>query len=91
MRITFDFESDDIIVVSSLDDEFDDFTIGADNFWKYVVHHELNTYCEDFYDASEPDGHGQRTGTIGREEYFNSHHAIVAQDLEQYLLSKHLI
>ena len=49
----------------------DDFELDIEDFWTFVVNHELNHFCYDFPDPSQADGHGQITGTYTLEEYLS--------------------
>jgi hypothetical protein len=50
----------------------DSFSISIDEFWDFIVEQEFNLYCNDYYDAREYDGHGQETGELTQEEYFEN-------------------
>ena len=86
MGIEFEvLHKEGIIAIVSIDDSFSPVNLSIDKFWGWVERNELNTYCEDFYDPSEPDGHGQNSGTLSFGEYFDLHHELIRKDLLEYL------
>ena len=71
---------------SEVETQPDDYTIPISKFWDFVTEHNLNTYCHDFFDPSQNDGHGQVSGTYTFEEYFNElHYEAIKEDLQKYL------
>lgn len=90
MEKRFDYFVDypeDSITITSIDDEFPDFSISLSRFWNWAKSNNLNQYCEDYYDASEDDGHGQRTGEYTMKEYFDNFHAMAKDDIHGYLIA----
>mgnify|MGYP006275436871 FL=1 len=86
MDIEFEvLHKEGIIAIVSIDDSFSPVNLSIDKFWGWVERNELNTYCEDYYDPSEPDGHGQLTGTLSFGEYFDLYHELIKKDLIDYL------
>jgi hypothetical protein len=76
------------IIIESVDESFDSISIEIDQFWSWVKREGLNEYCEDYYDPNEFDGHGQSSGHLSLEEYFNLHHSLIENDLIKYLTTK---
>jgi hypothetical protein len=84
--MNFDYEiflNDSLIAILPYSGE--DFDIEIQEFWNYVKSRGLHEYCNDYFDASERDGHGQQEGKYSFEEYFNLSHAEIKTDLEKYL------
>lgn len=82
----YDFlEKEDLILIMSNDDSFEDFTIDREAFWRWVVKNELNAYFMDYFDPKERDGHGQVSGKMKRDEYFDMPYQAIKKDLTQYL------
>ena len=89
MRISYEVISQEgIIIIESVDESFDTISIDLDAYWSWVKREGLNQFCDDYYDPSEYDGHGQSSGYFSQEEYFNLHHSIIENDLIKYLKSK---
>lgn len=84
------FQDEGTILISSVDDSFVEYYLKISSFWRWVRANELNTYCNDYYDTSEQDGHGQDAGKLTKEEYFNRHHLIIKEDLIKFLQQSHL-
>ena len=86
MRVEFEYiESDDLLIVSSPDEVFDEVSISADKFWRFVCRHGLNEWCTDFFDPGEPNAHGQRTGKYDKKTYLELNHSLIEKDLIKYL------
>ena len=82
----YDFlEKEDLILIMSNDDSFEDFTIDREAFWRWVVKNDLNAYFMDYFDPKESDGHGQVSGKMKRDEYFGMSYQAIKKDLTQYL------
>jgi hypothetical protein len=89
MKISFEVLSNEgIIIIDSIDESFDTISIELEQFWLWVKRHDLHAYCEDYHDPSERDGHGQRSGFLSQEEYFNLHNSLIEKDLITYLTTK---
>lgn len=89
MRISFEvLENEGTIIIESVDESFDTLSIDLEQYWSWVKREGYNAYCDDYYDPSELDGHGQDSGHLTQEEYFNLHHSLIEQDLITYLKSK---
>ena len=91
MNKNFDYEiiyEEYVIEIMNYNEE--SFSVSLDDFWDFVYKHGFHEYCNDYYDPSEHDGHGQKSGELTREEYFeyvddNS----LKHDLAIYLKKKH--
>lgn len=82
----YDFlDKEDLVLIMSNDDSFEDFTIDKEIYWRWVVKNELNAYVMDFFDPKENDAHGQVSGKLKREDYFSQGYQIVKKDLTTYL------
>lgn len=89
MRISFEvLFNEDTIIVESVDESFDTISLELYKFWDWIKRNELNAFCEDYYDPSESDGHGQRSGYLTLEEYFTQSHSLIEDDLITYLKQK---
>ena len=89
MRISFEvLFKEGTIIVESVDESFDILSLELEKFWDWVKRNDLNAYCEDYYDPSESDGHGQRSGYLNMEEYFSQNHALIEDDIITYLKQK---
>ena len=65
------------------------FSISMSEFWKYVKQNGLNEYCNDYFDPSQIDGHGQDCGVLKRDEYFDiDKNADLKTDLAFFLKNK---
>ena len=92
MPIQFEIlESEGTILIDSTTDAFPTFSLSMDKFWGWVERNGLNGYCEDYYDPSAPDCHGQNVGTLSREAYYNLHYELIKQDLIDYLTKKGIL
>jgi hypothetical protein len=83
-----------IVPYSESETELDpeNFNIIIDSFWKFVQKEELNSFVEDFYDSKEPDGHGQISGELSKDEYFSKFSTeTIKKDLRKFLIDKNLI
>ena len=89
MRISFEvLLKEGTIIVESIDDSFDTLSLEISKFWDWIKRNELNAYCEDYYDPSEIDGHGQRSGYLTMDEYFKQNNSLIEDDLINYLQQK---
>lgn len=89
MRISFEvLPKEGTIIIESVDESFDTMTIDLDTYWSWVKRQNLNAYCEDYYDPSEFDGHGQVSGYLNQEEYFSLNHSLIEDDIITYLTTK---
>lgn len=82
------FEQDETIEISNFDekDPSKSFTIGLYRFWDWVESTGLNQWCNDYYDASQYDGHGQDTGKFTMDEYFDTVGIeLVKEDMAKYI------
>jgi len=85
MQFEYDvFLSDDIISITKHDETF--FDIILNDYWEWIKTNDLNHYCNDYYDASQSDRHGQEVGKYSIEEYFDLHYDTIRADLNKYLL-----
>jgi len=85
MKFEYDiFKDDDIITIHNHDETFFDMTI--EEFWSWVKRNEMHNWCNDYYDASESDCHGQEVGVFTKEEYFDQSYDEIKSALEKYLL-----
>jgi hypothetical protein len=90
--IEFDIlEKEGLILIQSTDDTFEDFTIDKAKFWRWVVSNELNAYFKDYHDPMAFDGHGQDSGHLSEDEYFDIAYKQIKSDLIKYLTTKNLI
>jgi hypothetical protein len=62
-----------------------------DKFWNWILKKGYNHYCEDYYDPSEPDNHGQKVGTLTRENYYDLKYQLIKNDLVEYLIFKNIL
>lgn len=46
--------------------------VTKNEFWKWMVSKGYNEYCYDYNDPSQFDGHGQKSGKITKDEYFQN-------------------
>lgn len=82
----FDFNVDtleNVINIHTYEETF--FDIPIDSFWQWIKDNGLNDYCNDYYDASRPDNHGQDTGSLSRLEYLDLSHETIKKDLIHYI------
>jgi hypothetical protein len=85
MKFDYDiYLSDDIITIHKHDENY--FDIILDEFWIWIKKNEMNFFCNDFYDPSKADGHGQESGILSKDQYFDQHYDTIKADLEKYLL-----
>lgn len=87
MTTKFEYEvylSDDIITIHRHDETY--FDIILEDFWTYIDKNDMNHYCNDYYDPTQNDGHGQDSGKLTKDEYFDQHYDTIKADLEKYLL-----
>jgi len=71
MNKNFDYDiihDEGIIEIINYHEE--SFSISINEFWNFVDKNGLNEYCNDYYDPSQRDGHGQKSGVFTRREYF---------------------
>ena len=84
----YEFEIDllnNVITIFKYDEDYFDFEVNS--FWNWVKDNDLNHWCNDYYDASERDNHGQEVGEYSRDEYFDLSHEDLKKDLTKYLMS----
>ena len=71
MNTNFDYEIiQDEGVIEIINYYEESFSISLNEFWNFVDKNGLNEYCDDYYDPSQSDGHGQQSGELTKEEYF---------------------
>lgn len=91
MSIAFEvLKHEGVIVIDSVNDSFPTIELDIQKFWNWVKYNDLNTFCEDYFDPNEPDGHGQNSGTLNFDEYFDMHYELIKKDIEQYLRTHQL-
>jgi hypothetical protein len=77
--------SEDLILITSVDDEFPDYSISLSEFWDWVVKEGLNLWHNDYFDYSKPDGHGEESGKFTKTEYLALHHKVIEKDILSYI------
>lgn len=87
MRYQFEVDlKEDSLEISSIDDNFETFTIDVDEFWNFILEYGLNEYCYDYYSPQEHDGHGQDSGCYEMEEYFEIlSYETIKKDLDKFI------
>jgi hypothetical protein len=85
MEFQYDvFKEDNIISIYKTDDST--FDIGITEFWNFIKREGLHEYCNDYYDGSLPDCHGQDAGKYSEDEYFDLSYQDIKKDLKEYIL-----
>jgi hypothetical protein len=72
MNKNFDYDiihDENVIEIINYHEE--SFSISINDFWNFIFENGLNAFCFDYYDPSQNDGHGQKSGVYTREQYFN--------------------
>lgn len=85
------FFREDLISVYNLPDIGDELDLDLQEFWKFLKSNDMISYCRDFYDASQNDGHGQIEGKYSFEDYFELPYEVIKKDLAQYIKHKKLL
>ncbi len=62
--------------------------VNMEKFYGWVKQNGLADFCIDFEDARERDKHGQRTGRLTMQEYFDLSTERIEKDLKQYYITK---
>lgn len=92
MPISFEIiDSEGVIYIESNTESFSPFNLSIDTFWSWVRTHELHGFCSDYFDATQPDCHGQDAGYFTKEQYFDLHYELIKKDLIDYLVVKRIL
>ena len=90
MNKNFDYEIiHEEYVIEIINYHEESFSISLDDFWDFVYENGLNAFCFDYYDPSQNDGHGQKSGVYTREQYFEyTDENSIKNDLAIFLKNK---
>ena len=86
-EMNFEFEiyqEDDVITIHKHDETF--FDIILSDYWIWLKTNDMHLWCNDYYDASQSDRHGQQVGKYSKDEYFELPYSELKADLTKYLL-----
>lgn len=82
------FFREDLISVYNLPDIGDELDLDLQDFWKFLKSNDMISYCRDFFDSSQNDGHGQVQGKYSFEDYFDLPYEVIKKDLAKYIKHK---
>jgi hypothetical protein len=77
---------DHIEVFAIVDGKEKDYIISLSLFEAFIDDHGMREWCRDYFDPSQPDGHGQDAGKMSWEEYWDQYPGIVKMDLVEFLM-----
>jgi hypothetical protein len=83
----FDYDilfNDELITITFDDDKFID--VPLSDYWEWVKFKNLHHYCNDYYDASISNRHGQQVGKLTLDEYCQQGYNVIKADLEKFIL-----
>lgn len=83
---TLDFDKYLIEVFAMIDGKEIDCIISRSLFEEFIDDHDLREWCRDYYDPSEPDGHGQQEGKLTWKEYWDQYSGIIKGDIHEFLM-----